>query len=48
MSDEQFQAIADTDPHDLTGLTDAELGIMFKTLPQPVGSGARKLQALMA
>ena len=24
------------------------LGIMFKTLPQPVGSGARKLQALMA
>ena len=24
------------------------LGIMFKTLPQPVGSGARKLRALIA
>ena len=35
MSDEQLQAIADKDPHDLTGLTDAELAAIKHDTASP-------------
>ena len=35
MTDEQLQAIADTDPHDLTGLTDAELAAITHDMASP-------------
>ena len=40
MSDEQLQAIADKDPHDLTGLTDAELAAI-RLLVAAIGARVR-------
>ena len=35
MSDEQLQGIADTDPHDLSGLTDTELAAITQDMASP-------------
>ncbi|MFZ2220162.1 MAG: hypothetical protein WAV85_15985 [Rhodoferax sp.] len=35
MSDNQLQAIANQDPHDLTGLTDAELAAITNDMASP-------------